>query len=77
MSDAQTRGFSDDPALAGSGSAGCCGTPQRTAAPAASDAAEAAGAPCCGTPADAQASGGCCGTSAKAEAVSSGASCCG
>lgn len=77
MSDTQTRGFADDPALAGSGSAGCCGTAHRTAAPAAPHPSDATAAPCCGTPADAQASGGCCGTTAKAEAVASGAACCG
>jgi hypothetical protein len=32
---------------------------------------------CCGTVAEAQASGGCCGPAAKAEAVAAGAGCCG
>jgi lactoylglutathione lyase len=32
---------------------------------------------CCGTDAEAQASGGCCGSAAKEQAISSGAACCG
>jgi hypothetical protein len=77
MSDTQTRGFADDPALAGSGSAGCCGTPHRTGGIAAPAATDASAAPCCGTAVDAQASGGCCGTAAKAEVAAAGAGCCG
>ena len=85
MSDPQTQGgFVGDPAAAlnVSGTSGCCGNPPRAtlalpdpSRPAAAD--DAAGSPCCGTDAEAAQAGACCGTSAKAEAVASGAGCCG
>ncbi|GAA1782100.1 hypothetical protein GCM10009682_00440 [Luedemannella flava] len=50
---------------------GCCGS--ATADGAAPVAQEST---CCGTTAEAVASGGCCGAAAKAEAVASGAGCC-
>jgi hypothetical protein len=70
-------GFAGDPgaALPVAGTGGCCGNPPVAAI----DLPEPATgtAPCCGTPAEAAAAGGCCGTAAKAEAVASGAGCCG
>ena len=77
MSDTQTRGgFTGDPnaALSVAGSGGCCGNPPQTAS---ITLPETAGSPCCGTPAQAQESGSCCGATAKADAVASGAGCCG
>jgi len=47
----------------------CCGDPSNPASQATS--------PCCGTAAEAHGSGGCCGPTAKAEAVATGAGCCG
>ncbi|GIJ63341.1 hypothetical protein [Virgisporangium aurantiacum] len=76
MSDTETRGgFSGEPAaaLSAAGSSGCCGNPAQTTNIALPD----AGSPCCGTPAEAEATGSCCGTTAKAEAVASGTGCCG
>ncbi|GAA4716650.1 hypothetical protein [Phytohabitans rumicis] len=71
-------GFAGDPgaALAVVGTAGCCGNSPQTASLVLPDPA-AAGAPCCGTVAEADAAGGCCGAQAKAGAVASGAGCCG
>jgi hypothetical protein len=51
----------------------CCGS---SPAPAADRETVAAGS-CCGTVAEAAASGGCCGETVKAQAVASGAGCCG
>jgi hypothetical protein len=47
----------------------CCGSPSTSGSQVAS--------PCCGTAAEARASGGCCGPAAKTEAVAAGAGCCG
>jgi hypothetical protein len=58
-----------------SGTGSCCGGP--AAAVALAEPADTAAAPCCGTAAEAEASGGCCGTAAKADAVASRAGCCG
>ncbi len=55
-------------------SVGCCGSAPRGPGP---TEAVAAASPCCGTAADAKASGSCCGQAAKAEAVAAGAGCCG
>jgi hypothetical protein len=79
MSDTQVQGgFAGDPtaALSVTGTGGCCGNPPQ-AATALPDIDVAGAAPCCGTAAEAQQSGGCCGTAAKAEAVAGGAGCCG
>jgi hypothetical protein len=76
MSDTTGRGgFTGDPAaaLTVAGSSGCCGNPARTT----NITLPENDAPCCGTPAEAQASGSCCGTTAKADAVASGTGCCG
>ncbi|MDG6105771.1 hypothetical protein Daura_18835 [Dactylosporangium aurantiacum] len=78
-SDHTPGGFSGDPAAAldVAGTGGCCGNPpQATLTLPAVDGPDAA-APCCGTMAEAARAGACCGTSAKAEAVASGAGCCG
>jgi hypothetical protein len=79
MSDVKAAGgFAGDPAAAlsvASGTSGCCGNPASTVA--LTDPATTEAAPCCGTAADAQASGACCGSSAKADAVASGSGCCG
>lgn len=68
-------GFIGDPAEAFTPPAmgGCCGS---SPAPATGPEAAAAG-PCCGTVAEAAASGGCCGETPRAQAVASGAGCCG
>jgi hypothetical protein len=54
---------------------GCCGTASQAThdrpRPSASE-----NTPCCGTPADAVATGSCCGATAKTAAVASGAGCC-
>ena len=74
-------GFAGDPTdtLKVAGTSGCCGGPPAATLdrpdPASGPTADAA--PCCGTAAEATVAGGCCGSSAKAEAVASGASCCG
>jgi hypothetical protein len=71
-------GFAGDPAAALNvvrAGGGCCGTPAPTAQPPTEGAAAAE--PCCGTKAEAQASGGCCGTAAKVDAVAAGVGCCG
>lgn len=47
----------------------CCGSAPGSAHEAAST--------CCGTPAEAAASGSCCGDTVKAKAIASGAGCCG
>lgn len=76
MSDTPTRGgFAGDPAaaLTVTGSSGCCGNAPRTT----DDLAAPADTPCCGSPAEARASGSCCGATARAEAVTAGAGCCG
>ncbi|MDG6106139.1 hypothetical protein Daura_06390 [Dactylosporangium aurantiacum] len=73
-------GFAGDPAaaLTAAGTGGCCGNPpQGTLTLPDPVEAAASGSPCCGTAAEATEAGACCGTSAKAEAVASGASCCG
>ncbi|HZN77145.1 MAG TPA: hypothetical protein VFC00_36430 [Micromonosporaceae bacterium] len=44
---------------------------------AASTAAEPVARPCCGTAAEAQASGACCGAEAKEQAIAAGTGCCG
>ncbi len=71
-------GFTDDPAaaLAVGGSGGCCGSPPpgTVALPGPAD---ATASPCCGTPTGARDAGSCCGTTARADAVASGAGCCG
>jgi hypothetical protein len=70
-----TGGFVGDPAEAFTPPAmvSCCGS-----SPAGAAEPETVGAsPCCGTAAEAVASGGCCGQTAKAQAVASGAGCCG
>ncbi len=53
----------------------CCGTPA-SATVAVVDRPATAN-PCCGTTAEADASGDCCGSDAKQEAITSGAGCCG
>ena len=70
------RGFSGDPAaaLTATGTGGCCGNPPTAPLDRPEVATEGT---CCGTAAEAAASGGCCGSTAKAEAVASGAGCCG
>jgi hypothetical protein len=76
MSDTRTQGgFTGDPAaaLSAAGSSGCCGNPPQATAITLPEASS----PCCGTPAEAEASGSCCGTTAKADAVASGTGCCG
>ncbi|MFG2041615.1 hypothetical protein [Dactylosporangium sp. NPDC048998] len=78
MSDTQTTttgGFAGDPAaaLTVAGTSGCCGNPP-TGTLALPEPA-AAGAPCCGTTAEAAAEASCCGSAAKADAVGRG--CCG
>ena len=74
-------GFAGDPAaaLTVAGTGGCCGNPPQAALalPDPGPATAAAGSPCCGTTAEATEVGACCGGSAKAEAVASGAGCCG
>lgn len=67
-------GFAGDPAEAFDPPAveSCCGSPA-TGTGSAGGQAEV----CCGTAAEARASGGCCGEAAKAEAVASGTGCCG
>jgi hypothetical protein len=72
-----TGGFAGDPAAAlrVAGTDGCCGNPPTAVLDLPEPAAGAA--PCCGTAAEAAASQGCCGSAAKAEAVASGAGCCG
>jgi hypothetical protein len=67
-------GFTGDPtaALTVTGSGGCCGNPPQ-ATLALPDPAAATGA-CCGSVTD---TGSCCEPAAKAEAVASGAGCCG
>ncbi len=71
-----TGGFAGDPAEAfapPASAGGCCGSPATTTA----STGELAASTCCGTEAEAQESGGCCGEAAKAQAVASGARCCG
>lgn len=82
MSDPQTTtattgGFSGDPtaALTVAGTAGCCGNPPTATLDLPEPAA--AGAPCCGTIAEATAEASCCGSAPKAAAVASGQGCCG
>ena len=53
---------------------GCCGSP---AANTGVGSPAAAGGPCCGTAAEAEAEDSCCGAQAKERAVASGTSCCG
>jgi hypothetical protein len=80
MSEIQAQGgFAGDPAaaLTVTGSGGCCGNPPQTNRVVLPDASDTTAAPCCGTEAQAQATGGCCGTAAKADAVASGQGCCG
>lgn len=69
-------GFTGDPAAALNiaGTGGCCGNPPTATLDLPDVDTEG---PCCGTAAEATASGGCCGSTAKAEAVASGAGCCG
>jgi hypothetical protein len=64
-------GFAGDPAeaLTVAGTGGCCGNPSAESEPASS--------PCCGTSAEAAAESTCCGAAPKADAVASGAGCCG
>jgi hypothetical protein len=65
MTDIQSQGgFAGDPAAA-------------LTLPDPDQSAAAGAAPCCGTAAEAIEAGACCGASAKAEAVASGAGCCG
>jgi hypothetical protein len=67
-------GFSGDPQAAlNTGAGGCCGAAAVQTAPK----PEVAAAPCCGTSQEASEAGSCCGSEAKAEAVASGAGCCG
>jgi hypothetical protein len=68
-------GFAGDPAEAFTPPAigSCCGS---SPAPAA-DPETVAAASCCGPVAEAAASGGCCGETVRAQAVASGAGCCG
>jgi hypothetical protein len=70
-------GFTGDPAAAlnVAGTGGCCGNPPAAILDLPEPAAGAA--PCCGTVAEAATSGSCCGSAAKADAVASGAGCCG
>jgi hypothetical protein len=80
MSEIQTQGgFAGDPgaALTVTGSGGCCGNPPQENNIVLPDTADTSAVPCCGTEAEAQASGGCCGIAAKFEAVASGQGCCG
>jgi hypothetical protein len=67
-------GFTGDPAEAFNPPAagGCCGSPATGTGPAGGQTEV-----CCGTAAEAQASGGCCGEAPKTEAVASGTGCCG
>jgi hypothetical protein len=82
MSDTHTTptrgGFAGDPAdaLSVAGTSGCCGNPAQ-ATITLPDPTDAAASPCCGTATEAQNTGSCCGTTAKADAVASGAGCCG
>jgi hypothetical protein len=77
MTDTTTRGgFAGNPADArtAAGSGDCCGNP----APAAVTTVDVrAAAPCCGTAAEAVAADACCAPAAKADAVATGAGCCG
>jgi len=82
MTETQTQGgFAGNPATAldVAGASGCCGNPAQATLtlPDPARSAAAAGSPCCGSTAEATEAGACCGTSAKAEAVASGAGCCG
>ena len=82
MTDTQTQGgFAGNPAAAldVSGTSGCCGNPAQATLTLPDPAQSAAvdGTPCCGTTAEATEAGACCGASAKADAVASGAGCCG
>jgi hypothetical protein len=82
MTDIQTQGgFAGDPAAAldVAGTSGCCGNPPTATLtlPDPGQSVAAGASPCCGTAADAAVAGACCGASAKAEAVASGAGCCG
>lgn len=72
-----TGGFTGNPATALRvvGTAGCCGNPPSTTLDLPDPAVGAE--PCCGTVAEAAASGTCCGSAAKTDAVASGAGCCG
>ena len=56
----------------------CCGTPSSATVANVDRPApdHAAASPCCGTTAEADASGSCCGSNAKHQAVRSGAGCC-
>ena len=67
-------GFIGDPADAFAPVAvgGCCGSPAAT-----SGRVDTSAGTCCGSVAEAAASGGCCGETAKSEAIASGAGCCG
>lgn len=71
-------GFTGDPAaaLTAAGTGGCCGNPPQADLTLPDPTAEA-GAPCCGTTAEAQQAGSCCGAAAKQEAVTAGQGCCG
>lgn len=72
---ASAGGFAGDHAEAPAppvSAGGCCGGPDST-----TTTAEPVANTCCGTVAEAQASGGCCGAEAKAQAVAAGAGCCG
>jgi hypothetical protein len=81
MSDTTTTsgGFTGDPAAALSvaGTSGCCGNPPQTTLTLPDAETAAAGAPCCGTAAEAQQESSCCGTAAKQQAVATGQGCCG
>jgi hypothetical protein len=74
-----TGGFAGDlaEAFAPAAGSGCCGSPAGHTDSPEDAGGESSVTPCCGTSEQSQAEGSCCGESAKAEAVASGAGCCG
>ncbi|GAA4606093.1 hypothetical protein BJY16_005652 [Actinoplanes octamycinicus] len=58
------------------GTMSCCGNPPQSQLASPEPATEA-GAPCCGTGAEARREGSCCGAAAKQNAVAAGQGCCG
>lgn len=77
--DKTTGGFAGDrtEASATATVSGCCGSAAPAEQVKVQVEAAAPVSPCCGTSEQAAAEGSCCATSAKAEAVASGAGCCG
>jgi hypothetical protein len=78
MSDQQTQMAAGDESatVTVAGSRGCCDTASRSTGLRAGDPLTAA-SPCCGTQAEARATGSCCAGSAKVEVVATGTGCCG